>query len=282
MSGKDKYSSVLKNYVRVRESDKAKLAEYINKARGMMSMSEFARRCEINPSTLSRILNQKIVGNSSDVLILKIAENADPNSGITLDALLDAHGMVPIHAEKSKEEIDELYFQCLERTRMLLLKELMVRNFTIQVSSERTFYNALSHKFRAHFEIFTNDFTEDGTRTQWLFEMWPDIAKVPVTNIRKKILMILGLYYIGEIKAQKFSFVVYNEKTYKELVESMDGYSYPNCFSIIYVDLLNNRVVSEEVFPSINSLKSPKAFFEIPEVEYTSDADFDDFLDDDD
>lgn len=56
------------------------------------------------------------------MLILKIAENADPNSGITLDALLDAHGMVPINAEKAKKKLMNYIFNVLNVQECYCLK----------------------------------------------------------------------------------------------------------------------------------------------------------------
>ena len=84
-------------YTRGKPVDKERLAQYIEAAKGPgRTMKQFAEECEVNPSTLSRIANKKLVGGSSETLMQAIFEHADPNSGLTLDALMDANGMVPV------------------------------------------------------------------------------------------------------------------------------------------------------------------------------------------
>lgn len=86
--------SILSEYVRISTPDKDRLAELVVRAKGPeLSMSQFAKKCEVNPSTLSRIVNKKTTGKNSDALIFNIAENADPNSGVTFEMLMSAHGM---------------------------------------------------------------------------------------------------------------------------------------------------------------------------------------------
>lgn len=265
---------ILNEFTRFGPADKDKLSELVVRAKGpAIALSQFAKKCEVNPSTLSRIVNKKNVGNSSDVLILKIAENADPNSGITLDLLMEAHGMKRINSGMDKDTRNALYYKCLEDTRAIFINELMKRKYSINLPAERTSYNAFEHNFRANFEVRTNALNGNDD-TLWLFEMWPDVAKPTATIIRKKILMILGLYYLSEIQADKFSFVVYNEKLFIELTNSLKGYTYPNSFSVIYVDIRNNEVVAEENLSDTFNIEK-EVFYKVNKNSYDEMEDLD-------
>ena len=79
------YMEKLSQYVRIHDPDKDKLSELVVKAKGpKRSMRKFAEEIGVNPSTLSRLVNQKTAGASTDKLIAEIAAHADPESGILL------------------------------------------------------------------------------------------------------------------------------------------------------------------------------------------------------
>ena len=84
-------------YVRVSEPQKDKLAELVKQAKGKRTVTEFAIQCGVNPSTMSRLLNQKQSGTTTDDLIAAIALNAAPESGVTKEELLKANDMELIY-----------------------------------------------------------------------------------------------------------------------------------------------------------------------------------------
>lgn len=84
-------------FIRVSEPNKDEMARLLLKAKGPeRTMKELAALCGVDPSTLSRIVNKMNRGPSSDDLIRSIAEHADPESGVTLDILMAAHGMAKV------------------------------------------------------------------------------------------------------------------------------------------------------------------------------------------
>ncbi|MFR1286972.1 MAG: hypothetical protein ACLSCD_04985 [Subdoligranulum sp.] len=79
--------------------------------------------CGVNPSTLSRIVNMKTSGACTDELIQKVAQNSDPESGITFEILMDANGKVPRRMtgkytskefEATEKSITDIIFKELE------------------------------------------------------------------------------------------------------------------------------------------------------------------------
>ena len=85
-------------YLQIHTPDFALIADLINIAKGeKQSLREFARKCGCSPSTLSRILNPENRITISDELLMRIYENAVPDSKVTLDDLLRANGFVKVH-----------------------------------------------------------------------------------------------------------------------------------------------------------------------------------------
>ena len=88
------YMEKLSQYVRIHDPDKDRLSELVIKAKGpKRSMRKFAEDIGVNPSTLSRLVNQKTAGANTDRLIAEIAAHADPESGVTFEQLVEAHGL---------------------------------------------------------------------------------------------------------------------------------------------------------------------------------------------
>lgn len=95
-----KKETVFHGYIRVREPEKEVLGQLVARAIGeKRSLTEFSERCGVSPSTISRIVNGKVSSPVSDSTILAIAENADPDSGVSLEDLLAVHGLAPIGIE---------------------------------------------------------------------------------------------------------------------------------------------------------------------------------------
>ena len=103
---RSKKINLFKGFIRVKEPDMKRLAELTIRAKGIgRSLNEFASACGVNASTLSRIVNQKNSGPSADMVIAQIALNADPSSRVTIEKLLDAHGLAPVEGAKSPREV---------------------------------------------------------------------------------------------------------------------------------------------------------------------------------
>lgn len=205
--------SILSEYVRISTPDKDRLAELVVRAKGPeLSMSQFAKKCEVNPSTLSRIVNKKTTGKNSDALIFNIAENADPNSGVTFEMLMSAHGM---KKRNLNGKVDTEEYRAFEKNAAdLVLSEIMKRGYKVQVPMTPQVYNALNYHYRPDWEIATDAVTSDNTMGQWLFEFWTMLGteqqaiRKQTIKLRQKLLMVLGLYYMDEVKADKLSFSI--------------------------------------------------------------------------
>ena len=119
-----------KNYIfkKTHEMDKDKFAELLNAAKGVRTMKDFSELCGVNPSTFTRIIQKTNKGSSSTELLEAIAENAAPNSGVTLEALADANGYT---AEK------DWGIKALKLSAMGTNIETLVRNVLVQELIDR-------------------------------------------------------------------------------------------------------------------------------------------------
>lgn len=247
--------SILSEYVRISTPDKDKLAELVVRAKGPeLSMSQFAKKCEVNPSTLSRIVNKKTTGKNSDALIFNIAENADPNSGVTFEMLMSAHGM---KKRNLNGKVDTEEYRAFEKNAAdLVLSEIMKRGYKVQVPMTPQVYNALNYHYRPDWEIATDAVTSDNTMGQWLFEFWTMLGteqqaiRKQTIKLRQKLLMVLGLYYMDEVKADKLSFVVFNRKFYKLLKDTLEGICVKPWITIMLFDMEQAQFIEEFTFLS--------------------------------
>lgn len=247
--------SILSEYVRISTPDKDRLAELVVRAKGPeLSMSQFAKKCEVNPSTLSRIVNKKTTGKNSDALIFNIAENADPNSGVTFEMLMSAHGM---KKRNLNGKVDTEEYRAFEKNAAdLVLSEIMKRGYKVQVPMTPQVYNALNYHYRPDWEIATDAVTSDNTMGQWLFEFWTMLGteqqaiRKQTIKLRQKLLMVLGLYYMDEVKADKLSFVVFNRKFYKLLKDTLEGICVKPWITIMLFDMAQAQFIEEFTFLS--------------------------------
>ena len=104
MQQNETIKNLFPGYYRKHDQDMETLADLTKRAKGdERSINEFARVCGVSPSTISRLINKKNTTPNKDSLIKAIADNAVPEGGVTLDMLLQAHGLEKISVYEGKE-----------------------------------------------------------------------------------------------------------------------------------------------------------------------------------
>lgn len=97
-------ADLFKGYTKEHEPDLMWLSELVLRAKGERSLSAFADDCGLDISTLSRIINRKNNGPSSDEVLARIALNVAPESEVTIDDLLLASGKEQAEGAPCAEE----------------------------------------------------------------------------------------------------------------------------------------------------------------------------------
>lgn len=259
--------------IRVREPNKEKLAELVLKAKGEnRSISAFARECEVSTSTLSRLINKETSKANSDDLILAIAEKANPESGVTLEALLDAHGLeryiIPgnhnITYTKFGPLVEGKYFTNLSNYYGTLKKRAQWDGedvvHVLRIVTERIFQLKKSKKLSENVEIGTN--LKAYTRDVWKMYQWErDTQKkkkswqfyVQPSNERlfETLKKFFGELYLTDMPECKSSIITVREGEFNAIRLLFKNRKIKDCVSIILVDLETDEVVDEFQFPML-------------------------------
>ena len=120
MQRNETIKNLFPGYYRKHDQDMETLADLTKRAKGdERSINEFARVCGVSPSTISRLINKKNTTPNKDSLIKAIADNAVPESGVTLDMLLQAHGLEKISVYEGKERKSESVLEDIVIDRLL-------------------------------------------------------------------------------------------------------------------------------------------------------------------
>ena len=267
----------LANYIRIRPPEKEKLAELLIRAKGASrSMRQFALDCGVNPSTLSRIVNMKTSGACTDELIQKVAQNSDPESGITFEMLMDANGKVP---RRMTGKYTSKEFEAAEKNITdIIFKELEDRGYRTSILEGENKHNALNYRYRTDWVISTDANSDSGEMEIWEFEIWHTMLEKnsvahTVMKLRQKFLMVLGLYYAGTMNPKKMSFVLTNREIYNRMVETLENIKFKDVFSLILVNLDENKVEEEYVFPLVGRPNVGTVFTPIEDVESKAEED---------
>ncbi len=253
-----KYYSQLSQYIRVRDPDKETLSELVIKAKGpARSMRQFAADLGVNPSTLSRIVNMQTVGANKDTLIADIAEKADPESGVTFEKLMEAHGM----EKQNRSSRMELYSKFEQRCRMIIQDELLKRGYSVSAMQEE--------KRHKEYDIVIKTDAVSHGEGRWAFEFKmlspdPRISGIPAGMGRTRQYMdrIMSKFYMGTAEVDKVSVVVEHKTAFEFIKERYSNICIPDEISIILIS--GNQVAEEYVIP-MRDREEKVTFFQIEE-----------------
>ena len=246
-------------YTRGKPMDKERLAQYLEAAKGPgRTMKQFAEECNVNPSTLSRIANKKLVGASSETLMMAIFEHADPSSGITLDALMDANGMVPVGSNR----ISEYRLQEMKATELIISE--MTHRVSALVYPQRQLRLSGTMGYRPDIIFESESFGGNG---MWAFDIVPlgytSYRRDDIDERRVKLHIIMmnrrrffdrlsryvsiGYFHPEEVP-QRFSYVVLDKDYYDDIVNEYGEQKFRGDVSVVLIDLNNLKIVDEFIF----------------------------------
>ena len=236
-------------YTRIHDVDKERLSNLVLRAKGEnRSMRQFAEQIGTTPSTLSRLINMQ-TGTASDELIYKIAENADPESGVTLDDLMNAHG-------KSRSQKD-LYNQ------LSLLAELSIQ--LIDESLIKLGYWSHIREYEPYNKMFDYSIETNALGTEnglWLFDLKVfrvsnNVQSANTIVVRNMLNRVFSNFYLHPDSFDRYSIVVGTRLEFEQLRMELTKYQIKDSFSII---LVNGREVVEEFV--VANEKNNKVIFE--------------------
>ena len=267
-----KFSNVFPGYCRIREPNIEYLSYLTFKAKGSKrSINEFAKECGVSPSTISRIINKKNTTPNSDKLIKAIAENADIDSEVTLDMLLDAHGLDKFimaydslvdrdHMQRNSNglsnrlELDKNIPYSVATMRMLIMNKLYEQGNVVQEFK----YNDLVYKtdelkYKADFVLVTDRLKSYGIK-KWAFDVYIGNHR----PIMHKMSWIFGCCYMNSLRDAgiKMSLLMTNKEEFETAKRKLSTITIHDMISIILVDEPTLNIEQEYLIPMDDGMET--------------------------
>ena len=268
--GRPKKTSILSEFERVSDPDFKVLSELTNKAKGNRTVTEYAEQCGVNASTMSRIINGKVSTPISDELIVAIAANADPDSGVSFEALLKAHGLklsegVPFSVA---HDLQHMLMQKMadlsintnsmglttfagsgeskmeQNAREIIQNDLLTKGFKVAVEREVDLLEGVMFPYIADFVIETDALDADGL-TRWAF----DVIGNPSRNVIGHLDRIFGSAYLDSpsTKGCKITVVTFDKPNFYRMMDELKGRTIPDCISVMMLDARSRAVQYEYI-----------------------------------
>lgn len=267
-----------------------KLTELVEKAKGPnRTMREFAAQCQISPATFTRIVQKRYVKALSDEMLLKIVNNADPDSGITLDQMKRANGFVSGDEEKAvDEEFEEIIRNDKEYSKVfeIFKKELMDRGYSCMA-----LFKGFLFEEGPKSKLFFNEFDEKENFTEFTLcikgyepKYWKicecdlgissrqsNTSSLTEDEIVIRILCDYGVLFLRDawdpesMKDIMYSFVFKNENHFDVFTRAMANINVNNYMSVVLVDTETEKVIKEVMFNRFDG-KKMASYFDAPYI----------------
>lgn len=266
-----------KSYIfkKTHEMDKDKFAELLNAAKGARTMKDFSEICGVNPSTFTRIIQKANKGSSSTELLEAIAENAIPNSGVTIEALADANGYTVERDWGIKAlKLTTMGTNIETLVRNVLVQELLDRNAEVRMGNIR--YNfGKTMALSPDALIMTDAF---GKKDEvWFVDSIATTMDTKTKSINKTTLkrmafdrlsrfVFISMNKIELFRPSRFSLVFFDKDIFNLIVEEFSETLVPTYISLILIDTLNSTISDEFVLPQVADETQESYFLTTPVV----------------
>lgn len=273
-----------KNYIfkKTHEMDKDKFADLLNAAKGARTMKDFSEVCGVNPSTFTRIIQKANKGSSSTELLEAIAENAAPNSGVTIEALADANGYTAERDWGIKTlKLSTMGTNIETLVRNVLVQELIDRNAEVRMGNIR--YNfGKTMALSPDALIMTDAF---GQKDEvWFVDSIATTMDTKSKSINKTTLkrmafdrlsrfVFISMNKIELFRPSRFSLVLFDKEIFNLIVEEFSETLVPTYISLIFIDTLNSTIGDEFVLPQISG-DAQESYFMTTPVANSEDAEY--------
>ena len=268
-----------------------RLGEAITFAKGNMSMAEFAKKCGMNPITFSRIIKGDIKKPLSQEEIKTIAENSELDTKDIFEDLMRANGMVQKNTDADDAEREKRWAENRQRRETIqnsLIRSLFESGCTISpvANTEEDVKYPLKNSGRyklcvrvsfvlsvqgdeaAFWNFNINSFSIDKYR-RYTKDDTEDETKAYNSAVRREVsdvvwvsheIFLRDVWEPEAFEKTRFSFVFDNKDVFEGFFKYLEGVKANNSFSLILVDIKEQRVVEERFIPRHDG-KEQKSLF---------------------
>lgn len=260
-----------------------RLGDVVAYAKGKMSMAEFAKKCGMNPITFSRILKGDIKKPLSQEEIKTIAENSELDTKDIFEDLMRANGMVKKNTDADDAEREKRWAENRQRRETIqnsLIRSLFERGHTIVpiINTPKEELNPVKQKSRYRLSVNCSYVlsVQGDESAYWNYRIntftgdeFKDDSKAYDGEVRGEV--VSEGYFCQEVflrdvwepeafEKTRYSFVFANKDVFEGFFKYLDGVKVNNSFSIILVDIKEQRVVEERFIPRHDG-KEQKSLF---------------------
>lgn len=250
-----------------------RLGEAINRAKGRQSMAEFARKCGLNPMTLSRAVNGTIKKPLDEETIRVMAECSDLPTEEILSYLMYANGWTKNNTEERQRITRQHALATKERyesVQNIIMKTLFEKGYTIApvLNTDLRYLDpALSRSkyplytdvrfalsvqgyepefFNYLINVFTGSEFADNKK-QYRSELEDELFFL--MKERCKDVFLRDAWEPQAFKNSIYSIVFVNKDLFESFEKTLEGVSFNNTFSLILIDLDKQKVIEEKILP---------------------------------
>ena len=228
------------------------LSKLTKRAMGDRTATAFAKICNTSLPTMSRFLNGQSKSAMSDALILAIAENADPDSGVTLALLQEANGLLVKSNGKERMPDSPSFGMVFEKTaKEIVLSKLAVEGFSVKAKNDRTPSSAM---FIPDFEIETDALAEYGIDS-WQFDVYfTNNGPLNIKKIEDKLSRIFAAAYLRpeEFKNKKTTLITDSIATFNYVREHYENVRIQNLISVVLIEVASRKAIDEFQIPTLD------------------------------
>ena len=236
--------------------NKHELINLIILAKGERTTAEFAAICNTSPSSLSKITNGHFQRPLNINLLRAVAEAADPNSGVTLEKLMEANGRVT--STDNTRILGDRKFQ-IEKDMAVTISHTLLTQFDLVGMLEKNLDFLKVRDKSSHMLDSPNAFYQvrkDGSIQDifWAFVFFTTLdSGLDVSTSRERINNVITNYFLAEswhpeaFDNLRVSFVFCSAKAYNEFSEMYKNSPVSHYFSFILVDCASKEVNARTV-----------------------------------
>lgn len=260
-------------FTKTHEIDKEKFAELLKAAKGARTMKDFSEKCGVNPSTFTRIIHKLNKGSSSTQLLEAIADNAEPNSGVTIQELADSNGYtVEIDLESKETKVATRGSNLQIFVRNVVVQELLDRKAQVRMGNIR-YEIGKTLSLSPDALIMTNAFGKEGEI--WFVDsilMSTDISSNPriKTNAKRMAFdkisrfVFISMHKEELLKPSRFSLAFFDKEIFDLIIDEFSETNVSTYISLILIDTLNSKIIDEFVLPEIGKENKESYFMTHP------------------
>lgn len=223
--------------------DKKRYAELVLAAKGPnRTAQQFAADIGVPPSTLSRIINMKNSTASADRILYAIAENAADGSGVTVEMLKEANGLINRGTyfrqwEGKFEDYSEIIVSEIKRLGYADDDMEIIKADIPENREKMKIAVGAGVQYRSDLQITTKDYG------RWIFEYKGAPGMTGSGIFHRWILMMLFALQDNEI--DKASIVFGNKALYLQMKRLLDDVKTHKCISAILIDAGSGEITEE-------------------------------------